>query len=292
MTKAKTLSAVAWLCAGALVGVLQSSLAQATLPRAATVPGGVALIPLGPASADVGRPRAWLGEQRVLIAAEGGQWVAVVGLALDIAPGTHQLRVQLAEETAAETRILQFKVYPRDYPEQRITIKDSGKVQLSAGDLARVEGELASLQRMKQHWRDADETDTDFMLPAAGRQTGRFGVRRFFNGEPRSPHAGFDIAVARGVAVKASAHGRVLAVDDYFFNGKTVLVDHGNGLISMYCHLDRGTVQPGEAVTRGQRLGFSGMSGRATGPHLHWSVILNGAMVNPELFVAKPDLAR
>jgi hypothetical protein len=95
-----------------------------------------------------------------------------------------------------------------------------------------------------------------FVLPADGRLTGRFGVRRFFNGEPRSPHAGFDIAAARGSPVKANAEGIVLASDDYFFNGKTVFVDHGNGLISMYCHLDRIDVQPGEAVSKGQRLGL------------------------------------
>ena len=117
-------------------------------------------------------------------------------------------------------------------------------------------------------------------------------MRRFFNGEPRSPHAGFDIAAARGSPVKANAGGIVLASDDYFFNGKTVFVDHGNGLISMYCHLERIDVQPGEAVSKGQRLGLSGMTGRATGPHLHWSVILNGALVDPQLFVATTGTQR
>jgi murein DD-endopeptidase MepM/ murein hydrolase activator NlpD len=137
-----------------------------------------------------------------------------------------------------------------------------------------------------------EDADTSFVLPADGRLTGRFGVRRFFNGEPRSPHAGFDIAAARGSPVKANAEGIVLASDDYFFNGKTVFVDHGNGLISMYCHLDRIDVQPGEAVSKGQRLGLVGMTGRATGPHLHWSVILNGAMVDPELFVSRRATTR
>ena len=296
----ETLPKLAWICSGLLLGVLQPSPAQASLPADASVPGGVALIPLGPVAPDAGRPRAWLGERQVLIAAEKGRWVAVVGLALDIAPGTHRLRVQMTSETSGQaagravenTRLLPFEVHAKDYPVQRITLKDSSKVQLSASDLARVEGELATLQRLKQHWRDTEDTDRDFILPAQGRQTGRFGVRRFFNGEPRSPHAGFDIAVARGVAVKANARGQVLAVDDYFFNGKTVLVDHGNGLISMYCHLDRSTVEAGEVVAKGQRIGFSGMSGRATGPHLHWSVILNGALVNPELFVARSGQAR
>ncbi len=263
--------------------------ARAALPRAASVPGGVALVSLGPVFAEVGQPRAWLGEQPVLVAAEAGQWFAVVGLALDTEPGEHELRVATGER---ETRSIAFSVAAKNYPEQRITLKDTGKVQLSPADLERVEGEIAAIRKLKRHWRGTEDADTSFVLPADGRLTGRFGVRRFFNGEPRSPHAGFDIAAARGSPVKANAPGIVLASDDYFFNGKTVFVDHGNGLISMYCHLDRMDVQPGEAVSKGQRLGLVGMTGRATGPHLHWSVILNGAMVDPELFVSRPAKTR
>jgi len=130
------------------------------------------------------------------------------------------------------------------------------------------------------------DTDTDFALPAEGRLTGRFGVRRYFNGEARSPHAGFDIAVPTGSPVKANARGTVLATGEFFFNGKTVFIDHGNGLLSMYCHLERLDVSPGDPVNKRQVIGRSGMTGRATGPHLHWSVILNGAMVDPWLFVS------
>jgi murein DD-endopeptidase MepM/ murein hydrolase activator NlpD len=270
-------------CTTLLMAVLTGSSAHAALPTAASVPGGVALIVLGPISASGTRPLAWLGAQRVLVAAEGAQWVAVVGLDLATTPGTYELRVDIAGESQERP----FAVVSKDYPEQRITMKDSSKVQLSASDLTRVEGELATIQRLKRHWREATETDLAFVLPAQGRRSGRFGVRRFFNGEPRSAHAGFDIAVARGATVTANAQGQVLAVDDYFFNGKTVFVDHGNGLISMYCHLDSTAVQPGETVSKGQRIGAAGMTGRATGPHLHWSVILNGAMVNPELFVVE-----
>ena len=275
------------LCSVQLVLALAlPSLAGAGLPRAASVPGGVALVYLGPVSARL--PRAWLGEQQVLVAAEGGQWVAVVGLALDTHPGAHELRV----DEAGVTRSVRFSVKSKDYPEQRITLKDNSKVQLSTSDLERVEGEIATIQRLKRHWREADDTDTGFILPTTGRLTGRFGVRRFFNGEARAPHAGFDIAAARGTPVRANAQGIVLAADDYFFNGRSVFVDHGNGLISLYCHLDRIDVQPGEAVSKGQRIGLSGMSGRATGPHLHWSVVLNGAMVDPELFVAAAGRSR
>mgnify|MGYP000843977341 FL=1 len=273
-------------CAQLVLALALPSLAGAGLPRAASVPGGVALVSLGPVSARP--PRAWLGEQQVLVAAEGGQWVAVVGLPLDTLPGVHELRV----DEAGVTRTVRFSVKPKDYPEQRITLRNNSMVQLSTSDLERVEGEIANIQRLKRHWREAEDTDTGFILPTTGRLTGRFGVRRFFNGEARAPHAGFDIAAARGTPVRANAQGIVLAADDYFFNGKSVFVDHGNGLISLYCHLDRIDVQPGEPVSKGQRIGLAGMSGRATGPHLHWSVVLNGAMVDPELFVAAPGRSR
>ena len=252
------------------------------LPKAENVPGGVALIDLGASSTHANPPRAWFGEQPVLVATEKGRWVAVLGLALDLPAGTHRLRAVVA----GDEKTLPFEVDEKKYPEQRITLKDSSKVNLSAADEMRAVSEIAEIQGFKRHWREADDTDSDFVLPAEGRLASRFGLRRFFNGEPRSPHSGLDLAVPRGTPIKASAHGQVLAVDDYFFNGKTVFVDHGNGLISMYCHLDRIDVQAGDSVGRGQRIGLSGKTGRVSGPHLHWSVILNGAMVDPALFVA------
>jgi murein DD-endopeptidase MepM/ murein hydrolase activator NlpD len=237
---------------------------------------------LGPVSAQGKAPRAWLEDQPVLVSAESGQWFAVVGLALDLPTGTHDLRVG----EGVEQKRLHFEVGSKRYPEQRITLKDTSKVNLSPTDEARAVAEIATIKELKRHWRSADNTDTDFMLPADGRLASRFGLRRFFNGEPRAPHSGLDVAVPRGTPIKTSARGTVLAVDDYFFNGKTVFIDHGNGLMSMYCHLDRIDVQAGDPVSQGQRLGLSGMTGRASGPHLHWSVMLNGVMVDPELFLA------
>ncbi|WP_294259857.1 peptidoglycan DD-metalloendopeptidase family protein [Propionivibrio sp.] len=263
-----------------VTALLLPSMAGA-LPRASPVPGGIALIDLGVVANGANRPRAWFGEQPVLVSADKGHWIAVLGLALDLPERRHELRVS----AQGEQMFLSFDVRAKHYPEQRITLKDSSKVNLSAVDEARAIGEIATIQGLKRHWREADDTDSDFVLPADGRLASRFGLRRFFNGEPRAPHSGLDLAVPRGTPIRASAPGRVLAVDDYFFNGKTVFVDHGNGLISMYCHLDRIDVQAGDPVGQGQRLGLSGMSGRVSGPHLHWSVILNGAMVDPELFL-------
>ena len=256
------------------------ALAEA-LPKALSVPGGVALIRLGAVTTPSDAPRAWLGDQPVLVASENGQWTAVVGLALDLPVGPQELRV----DGGGQERILRFDVGTKKYPEQRIRLKDSGKVQLSPDDETRALGEIATIQNIKRRWRKADDTETRLVRPVVGRLASRFGLRRVFNGEPRAPHVGLDLAVPRGTAVKASAPGQVLAVGDYFFNGRTVFVDHGNGLISMYCHLDHIDVQAGDPVTRGQGVGLSGMTGRASGPHLHWSVILNGVMVDPELFL-------
>jgi len=256
------------------------ALAEA-LPKALSVPGGVALIRLGAVTTPSDAPRAWLGDQPVLVASENGQWTAVVGLALDLPVGPQELRV----DGGGQERILRFDVGTKKYPEQRIRLKDSGKVQLSPDDETRALGEIATIQNIKRRWRKADDTETRLVRPVVGRLASRFGLRRVFNGEPRAPHVGLDLAVPRGTPVKADAPGLVLAVGDYFFNGKTVFVDHGNGLISMYCHLGRIDVQVGDPVARGQVVGLSGMTGRASGPHLHWSVILNGVMVDPELFL-------
>lgn len=278
-------------CTAVLLALAQPTAAvqEAPSPRSSNVPGGVARILIAPVTGEKKTaPQAWLGDQRVLVIDEGGEWLAIVGLALDTVPGPQELRVQYS----GETRRLPFTVDAKQYPEQRITIKDTGKVQPSDSDLARITLEIAEIKKLKTHWRDTNDTDTRFAVPAKGRLSGRFGLRRFFNGEARSPHAGFDIAAARGSAITATARGVVLDVGDYFFNGKTVFVDHGNGLISMYCHLDRIDVAIGDSIIKGQRLGLVGMTGRATGPHLHWSVILNGAMVDPALFVPASAMAR
>ena len=256
-------------------------LAHASLPLSSSVPGGVAVIPLSGVSAGAETPQTWLGDQPVLVTSDHDEWYAVVGLPLDITPGTHQLRVRIGGITKAQD----FVVNSKDYPEQRITLKDKSKVELSAADEDRAVREIAAIRKLKLHWRAVQHTDLAFIMPVKGALSSGFGLRRFFNGEPRAPHAGLDVAVPRGTPVKASGRGKVLAVGNYFFNGKTIFIDHGDGLITMYCHLDRIGVKAGEKVNRGQRIGRSGMTGRATGPHLHWSVILNGAMVDPDLFI-------
>ena len=258
------------------------------LPKASAVPGGIALIELGAVTTQANAPQVWFGDRRVLVAADAGQWVAVVGLPLDLAVGSQELHV--GEGSAKKT--VRFEVKDKRYPEQRITLKDSSKVNLAPADEERATREIAAIGELKRHWRDASDTDTSFKLPAEGRLASRFGLRRIFNGEPRAPHSGLDVAVPRGTPIKAAARGKVLATGNYFFNGNTVFIDHGNGLITMYCHLDRVDVQSGEQVDQGQQVGAAGSTGRSSGPHLHWSVVLNGTMVDPELCLVAKQKAR
>ena len=124
-------------------------------------------------------------------------------------------------------------------------------------------------------------------LPVSGRLTSPFGLRRFFNGQERNPHTGLDLAAPQGTPVKASADGQVILVGDFFFNGKTVFLDHGQGLISMFCHLSAINVQLGQAVKRGNIVAKVGATGRATGPHLHWNISLNDTRVDPAIFIGK-----
>ncbi len=148
----------------------------------------------------------------MLVTADHDQWYAVVGLALDTTPGAHELRVNIRGETMPYV----FVVNTKDYPEQRITLKDKSKVELSPADLARAEREIAAITELKHHWRAAQDTDLALILPAKGKLGGRFGVHRFFNDEPRAPHAGLDVVVKRRTPIKASAQGIVLAVAGLF----------------------------------------------------------------------------
>ena len=266
----------------ALLTILTMATGSAlALPLASNVPGGIARVPLGTLLDYPDKPKAWLDGQSVWVAADDGHWVAVVGVPLDTPTGTKTLRVA----TNRGERSVSFPVVEKRYAEQHVRLKDSSKITLSPDDEKRALAEIERIQSLKKHWREIDDTDSNFIRPADGRLSSRFGLRRIFNGAPRAPHSGLDFAAPRGAPVITAASGRVLAMDDYFFNGKTVFVDHGNGLLSMYCHLDRIDVQPGDTLRKGQRLGLVGATGRASGPHLHWSVVLNGTMVDPELFL-------
>jgi murein DD-endopeptidase MepM/ murein hydrolase activator NlpD len=251
----------------------------AALPRDARFPGGVARIALGAATEP---PRVAQDDVPVLVTGTPSAWMALVGIPLSAQPGPARIDVQEGEAV----RTLEYTVRARAYPQQRLRVAP-GQVDLSPQDLARHERERAHQQAVMATFSPpAGEASFAMAAPVPGRRSSSFGLRRVFNGQPRAPHAGMDIAAARGTPVKAPLQGRVLDTGDYFFNGGTVWLDHGGGLLTLYCHLSEIAVQPGELLRTGERLGAVGATGRATGPHLHWGVLLQRTMVDPALFLA------
>ena len=266
-----------WLLACA-VG-LTSGLQAQPLPTPRPAPGGVALVALG---AGAQRPQAMLGDVPLLVIGSPAGWTALVGLALDTAPGAAVLQVQRGPGAAAEP--VAFQILPHRYAEQRLTVAP-GQVDLSAANLARHQRERAHQAGVINTFSDPVPGTVAMRSPVPGLRSGSFGLRRVFNGQPRAPHSGMDIAAANGTPVAAPLAGRVIDTGDYFFNGNTVWLDHGGGLLSMVCHLSAINVQVGDQLDAGALLGAVGATGRATGPHLHWSVSLNRVLVDPALFL-------
>ncbi|RMD80586.1 MAG: M23 family metallopeptidase, partial [Gammaproteobacteria bacterium] len=198
---------------------------------------------------------------------------------------------RLTVEEGGRRWTLSFRVIPKDYPEQHISLADRRRVSPPARDLPRIRREAAALRAAFARWREAPRPPLALRLPVQAPVSSPFGLRRFFNGLPRRPHSGLDLAAPAGTPVRAPAPGRVTLAAELFFNGKTVVLDHGQGMQTLYCHLRRIAVAPGQQVGAGQVLGEVGATGRATGPHLHWSVSLNGARVDPALFLAPAQLA-
>ncbi|WP_429083549.1 peptidoglycan DD-metalloendopeptidase family protein [Aeromonas bivalvium] len=240
------------------------------------VPGGVAVIPLDEGSQSPA-PR-YQDKPVLVVKEEGRQWIAIVGIPLKSKLGEHRL-------VLADGRTLTFNVADRHYREQHIKLKNKRQVNPDPDDLARIQRELAEQTQAYQTFSATQPSNLLFDKPVQGPLSSPFGLRRFFNGEERNPHSGLDFAVGAGTPIKSPAAGKVILVGNYFFNGNTVFVDHGQGLISMFCHLSKVDVTPGQSLPRGGIVGRVGATGRATGPHLHWNVSLNDARVDPAIFI-------
>jgi murein DD-endopeptidase MepM/ murein hydrolase activator NlpD len=264
--------------AQAAQAVVPQTKAALVLPQQRRVPGGVAMVSLGSAPT---QPTARYGDLPALVVGSRGEWTAVVGIPLAAKPGPAALHVK--HDGAAEAR-LPFTIEDVKYAEQRLKVPP-GKVDLSPEDLARYEKERKHLAEVAAMFSAQAPGTLRLLQPVPGTRSSSFGLRRVFNGQSRTPHSGMDIAAPKGTPVVAAAAGTVLDAGDYFFNGNTVWLDHGAGLLTMYCHLDTISVKPGQVVAAGEKIATVGASGRVTGPHLHWSVSLNRAMVDPALFL-------
>ena len=272
----------------ALLALLAAFTAEAqTLPQAEPVPGGVAVIPIE--IQDASTPRAYLGNSRVMVVHDAAKWFAVVGLPLSFHAGEHELRV--TEDNGRHWQ-LPFAVHPKKYGVQRLTITNKRLVNPTHEDMKRIDHDRTEIRAAFTTWRELDTPPLTFDLPVEGPISSVFGTRRFFNNQERQPHTGVDLAAPKGTPIRAPADGVIVATGEYFFNGRTVFIDHGQGLISMYNHMDHIAVTTGETVKRGQRIGEVGMTGRVTGPHLHWGVSLNDVLVDPLIFVPEDALKK
>ncbi|SKA25226.1 Murein DD-endopeptidase MepM and murein hydrolase activator NlpD, contain LysM domain [Oceanospirillum multiglobuliferum] len=261
--------------------LLFSSLALAGFsPQDSRVPGGVAIIELpqrGSAS-----PQVLFQDKRVFTTQKEGKWYAWVGLPLSLKAGQYSLIWRTAEGDKA----IAFDLSDKKYEEQRLTVKQK-HVTPDPKQLARIRKETPEIRSAMDSFRPVVyPLPEQLVQPTQGRISSSFGLRRIFNDQPRNPHSGMDIAAPTGTDVLSALNGKVVAVGDYYFNGKTVIVDHGQGLTTLYCHLSEiNGVKVGDKVSAGQKIGEVGATGRVTGPHLHWTVTLNGARVDPALFL-------
>ena len=259
-----------------IVGLLTATAGWA-LPDHSPRPGGIAVIDLGP-TRDAA-PDVRFGDRPVLVTAAEGRWKAIVGVPLSQEPGDLTLSIGGEEMTVS--------IEAHGYDEQRLTIKNQSYVTPDQAQLDRVAGERKVIDAALNHFRPTPVADILLATPVPGRRSSSFGLRRFYNDQPRSPHKGMDIAAPSGTRIVAPGAGVVTATGDFFFNGNTVILDHGQGFVTMYCHLSEIAVAEGDEIKAGQVLGAVGATGRVTGPHLHFGTYLNGTAVDPSILLAE-----
>jgi len=244
------------------------------------VPGGIAIVPTG-VSSDKPKPSVSWNKRVIAAMSAAGEWSAIVGVPLSTKSGAHQLNVT----SGGNAYQVSFDITGIQYEEQRITLTDNGKVNPAPLDMERINKESARLKTVKR-MRTETLAGRDFIWPVEGPISSTFGLRRFFNDQPRRPHGGIDIAMPTGTPIVAPANGVIIDTGDYFFNGNSVFIEHGLGVQTFYAHMDTISVSIGDEVKQGDVIGTVGATGRVTGAHLHWSVGLNGTWVDPTLVLA------
>lgn len=212
----------------------------------------------------------------------GEESIAWIGIDLERKAGRYPVVV---DSSAGRSRA-EIEVRPTTFPEERLTVPKS-YTELDPKTLARVRREQKLLADVWEQSAARPLWEGGFVRPAKGPSGSPFGLRRFFNGEPRSPHAGIDIKAPKGAPVLASNRGRVALLDDLFFTGKTIVLDHGLGVFTLYVHLSETKTAPGEIVDKGDVIGFVGATGRATGPHLHFATRVGGARIDPDALLER-----
>lgn len=208
-------------------------------------------------------------------------WIVFVGIDLDVEPADHAVSVSGVGTTGVANTGYVLTVVKKSFATRKLQV-DPNFVNPPKSEAARIARESAALAIAFEGLSDTDPaTRLTFVRPVPHQANSAFGTRSIFNGEPRNAHGGADFLSPPGTAIKAPAAGKVTLADDLYFSGGTVVVDHGLGIVSLFAHLSRILVKAGDEVPQGKVLGLVGATGRVTGPHLHWTVRVNGARVDP-----------
>ena len=272
---------VAWTLA--LIGCLSVfNTASAASFTGSSVPGGVSMVDLGVSSDP--KPQARYGSKNVLVIEQDGHWKGLVGISLKTLPGNYIVSYQTDKESNKNKEVA-VRVQPKTYPEQRIKMKQKKYVSPNKEQLARIKSEKNHMTKLFKIWRDTD-VSVDLTWPVDGPLSSPFGLRRFFNDQPRNPHSGIDIAAPEGTVVFAPADGLVtLTHPGMLLSGGTIILDHGQGLSSTFLHLSEILVEAGIFVKQGDLIARIGATGRASGPHLDWRMNWLNRRVNPQLLI-------
>lgn len=247
------------------------------LPQDSRVPGGLAVIPLSGSMST--KDITFNGKNVWKLTDSASKKWAIIGIPLKQKAGTVTYKVG--------GKPYSFIVKNKAYKEQHLTVKRKHS-NPPADQIKRIQQESRlskkafttfSTNNQPKHYQH-------FLKPAQGPISSPFGLKRFFNEQARRPHSGIDIAAPRGADIIAPADGKIILTGNFFFNGNSIFIDHGQGLITMYCHMDKLESKQGTSVKAGDIIGKIGSTGRATGPHLHWTVSLNNSRIEPLLFLA------
>jgi len=262
------------------IALILSSHVIHALPEQSLVPGGIALLKLANYEQDT---KVYFKNKRVAVFPYKDNWVAMAGIGLSIKPGDYEFSIKRADGLSLKTKVT---VKYKKYDEQHLTIKNKRKVNPNKKDSERIATESVRKRKAKKQFSEI-APDVNFIWPVTGRISSIFGLRRFFNEQERRPHSGLDIAATEGTPIKATASGTVIDSGDFFFSGNMIYLDHGQGLVSLYAHMSKIKVKPGDVVKQGDIIGEVGQTGRVTGPHLHFAIIANQTLIDPVFMLPK-----
>ena len=259
--------------------LITTTLSSMVLPANAPFPGGVIVQEIESKT----KPKVYHGKRQLMVLDGNttGHYIVVAGISLNQkADSKYKLKIKAGKKDQFHSVYVEDKVYKKQY----ITIKNKRKVSPKKMDMKRINSESSRSRKALALYTPQKFVSLAMVKPVDVNISDDYGKRRYFNKKPRRPHSGVDMPAPVGTAIIAPLGGKIVEIGEFFFNGNVIFIDHGLGLVSMYCHMSKFDVKKGDMVKKGEKIGEVGMTGRVTGPHLHWGVSLNGAMVDPRLF--------